>query len=224
MDLQLKYLEEDMRIIINDELLFDQDYLNLTKKDTDILLRIISTFSRYNDDELDYDYIKNLMYLEDDFFNKVSFCLKVVNNKVKIVKYFNWFKNNKENVKTCRDKAPGTSIKANEKVEEKQDNIDYEKIKNIFNNAFAGTKIASIKILGDKRKQQIRLLYYKMSKQMESKVSVYDFYETYFNMIRNDKKRNLCTGWLNTSSNTWFTPTLDFYLKEKTFIGLIENS
>ena len=224
MDLQLTYLEEDMRIIINDEMLFDQAYLNLSKKDTDVLFRIISTFSRHNEDTIDYNYVKNLLFLEDDFLSKVSFCLKVVDGKLIITKYFNWFKNNKENVKSFRSKEVGKPIEKKVVTEEKQDNVDYEKIKNIFNNAFAGTKIASIKILSDKRKQQIRLLYQKMSKQMETKVDIYEFYETYFNMIKNDKKMNLTNGWLNTASNTWFIPTLDFYLKEKCFVRLIENS
>ena len=225
MDLQITYLEEDMRIIINDELLFDQGYLALTKAETDNLFRIVSTFSRYNSDELEYSYIKNILSLDENFFNKVSFCLKVENGKIIITKYFNWFKNNKENVKACRNKVPGTAIvKKTTSQEEKVDNIDYERIKNIFNNAFAGTKIASIKILSDKRKQSIRILYYKMIKQMETKVDIYEFYETYFTMIKNDKKRNLTNGWLNTASNTWFLPTLDFYLKEKCFIGLVENN
>lgn len=221
--------ENKMRVIFFEELLTDENFANLTKEETDRLLKIVATFARENKKELKLSFLKCSFDISDEFINKTSFCLNYGTN-VSVKKYFKWFGSNKDYIAKSRNRKKTQEIILeeinNESIHaEKKDSIDYDKIKNIFNDCFKGTKVPAVRILTDARKRNIKSLYNKMSKHLTEKVDIYEFYEGYFELIKDegDKKCNLVKGWMNTNSNSWFQPDLDYYLKDKTFTKLTEK-
>lgn len=221
--------ENEMRVIFFEELLTDDNFSNLTKAETDRLLKIVATFARENKEELKLSFLKCSFDISDEFIKKTSFCLNY-GTTVSIKKYFKWFGSNKDYVAKSRRRKNTQEVILEEIINEgvpaeKKESIDYDKIKDIFNECFKGTKVPAVRILTDARKRAIKSLYIKMSKHLTEKVDIYEFYEGYFELIKDegDKKCNLVKGWMNTNSNSWFQPDLDYYLKEKTFTKLTEK-
>lgn len=217
--------EIKMRVIFFEELLHDEAFSELTKTETDRLLKIVTFFAKENTEEIQLSVLKGNFDISEEFIKKTSFCLQY-GKTVKVKKYFKWFSGNKDYINKSRNK-PKEEISSVAVVEEQQprENIDYDRIKNNFNDTFKGTNVPSIRILSDDRKKGIKNLYNKMSKHLQEKCDIYEFYEAYFDLLRTegDKKCNFVKGWHNSTSNSWFQPTLDFYLKQKTFVKINEN-
>ncbi len=239
-------MENDMRLIISDELLADEKYLELSKNEFDRVLRIVSLFANEDKEELSINYLMAKFDISEEFKEKTSFIF-YFGKVVKIKQYFNWFKGNKSAVAKARTKPATQSsmpeienevvnevilkeeqlLKENDiKAIDKKHNIDYDKVKDIYNETFKNTTVPQIRLLTDARKKNMKKLFDIMSIQLATKVTIYEFYESYFDLIKGigDRKMNLVKGWLNTKSNSHFQPDLDYFIKDKVFVSLIEKS
>jgi hypothetical protein len=234
-----------MRIIVNEELLNDEGFLSLSKTETDRLLKIIFAIAKNDKGEVSFNYLNSNFGLSDDFIEKTRFCLNY-GTSVSIVKYFKWFSSNKEYVAKSRSKAklpkeeviietpkvveePNNIVKVEVKEvdieKEKRENVDYDRVVDIFNNCFKDTKVPSIKVLSDGRKKTIKSFFTKMNKDIKCE-DIYEFYDSYFEVIKDvgDKKLNLVKGWNNPRSNTWFQPDFDYFLKDKVYVQVREKA
>jgi len=225
-----------MRIILNTDIFTTEEFSKLTKDEFTKICNIVKVFAKEDADKVPLFKITSVYDITEDFINKSSFCIDYFDDYVEIKKFFSWIKGNKAAVAKSRMKKK-QSIKeviVKEIVENKQfdtveeqskERIEYDKIRQIFNDCFKDTNVPKVKILTDARKKLLKRFYEKMSKELADEINIYDFYEGYFDLIKDtgDKHFNLVKGWNNNRSNSWFQPDFDYFLKDKVFVQLREK-
>jgi hypothetical protein len=227
-------LENEMRIILNDELFLDENYLELTKVETDRLFRIVALFAKEDKEDLPLAVLRANFDISDEFLEKLSFCLRI-GKTVSVKKYFTWFKGNKVAAAKSRSKVKSEPLEENtseldemiEPLTPKRNIINYDRIKDSFNEAFKGTKVDPIRKINPKRQKQIKSFFDKNHKELKLTVeyddNIYAFYETYWEVIKDigDLSLNLVKGWsYSAAKNGWFQPDFDYYLKDKVFYAI----
>ncbi len=230
-----------MRIIINTNIFTTEEYSKLTKEDFTKICNIVAVFAKEDTDKVPLFKITGAFDITEDFINKSSFCLDYFDDHIEIKNYFTWLKGNKSAVakhrmlKKSNSKVQSISRKAKEPVvtaiveevkqEDDKSRIEYNKVREIFNECFRGTKVPLVKLLTDARRKKIKTFYDKFRKELVEDTDIYEFYELYFDLIKDvgDTQFNLVKGWNNNRSDSWFQPDFDYFLKDKVFVQLREK-
>jgi len=233
--------ENNVRIIINTNLLKSAAFLSLEKQEIVAVLTIADYIFNNNSDktEGDYDLISSLTGLSTESIDRLikkEFFKFENENIVWTKESISWFKNNSDNVKKSRSKKTIVDTITTERIEKvplsqedekevKKDKFDYESIVFNFNTTFTDFKyVCKVQGLNDKRKTSIRTLYefIKKSKFEDLQdMNISEFYDNYFAEIAS--RKTIKTSYTNQTGSKMFEFRFDFFLRQETFLKFYES-
>jgi len=230
------------RIIIKPSLFSNENYIKLTKEQSDTLFKIMFLFADSYEDKLHYEFIeKHLGFSVDYAIFETIF--EYEEEYILIGNYFKYFKTKIYTAKS-RLKSKGKLLKEmveehvenlnnlikeedeleqdkKQEVEDKKTNqtYDYDKIQELWNENFKDTAVSQIKILDDKRKRTIRN-FFNNGKKLINKPEI-DFEVFFASYFKRCSSLNMCK---NGNQKTGWKPDFDYLLKTDVMIKIREKT